>query len=131
MRIIKFRVWDLENKTWENPSILEVWNDSGKLEPFKYIKTGKLNPLYSPIENYIIQQFTGVYDKNQKEIYEGDIIKWIDPSTIHENVLVTYDEVSAGFKLNLSWNKCSFSHISRERIEILGNIYENPELLEK
>lgn len=73
-RELKFRVWSIEDKNWDNPSILEVWNDSGKLEPFQYIKTGHLNPIYMPLENYIIQQFTGLKDKNGKEIYEGDII---------------------------------------------------------
>ena len=75
MRELKFRVWSIEHKNWDNPSILEVWNDSGKLEPFQYIKTGHLNPIYMPLENYIIQQFTGLTDTDNTEIYEGDIVK--------------------------------------------------------
>ena len=37
-REFKFRVWSLEDKCWDNPAILEVWDESGKLEPYSYIK---------------------------------------------------------------------------------------------
>ena len=54
MREFKFRVWSIEEKQFISPNILEVFDESGDLTAFKYIKTGKLNPLYMPVENYII-----------------------------------------------------------------------------
>ena len=125
MREIKFRVWNIQDKRWDNPSILEVWNDSGKLEPYSFVKTGKLNPLYIPIKNYVIQQFTGLLDKNGREIYEGDIV-------IHENpysTSVTKEQGEIIFDKGAFWlrNESGDWYFDTSPI-VIGNIFENPEL---
>lgn len=162
MRELKFRVWNIQDKCWDNPSILEVWNDSGKLEPYSFIKTGKLNPLYIPIENYVIQQFTGLLDKNGKEIYEGDIVEETTskgpnlPERFKNYVLKDNEKhkiqkiqwgkyADGGYSDSvecwmfgednslselISRTKGSYHEWVRE-YEVIGNIFENPELLEK
>ena len=141
-RIIKFRVWNIEDKCWDNPSILEVWNDKGKLEPFQYIKSGKLDPIYTPIENYIIQQFTGLLDKNNKEIYEGDILElkneesYLD-SYKHSKFIVKWNGYYLAFFENIQLNIKSYMGDDPYRFikcfskysQIIGNIFENPDLL--
>jgi len=133
MRELKFRVWSIEEKQFISPNILEVWDESGDLTPFKYIKTGKLNPLYMPVENYIIQQYTGLTDKNKKEIYEGDILDFTARYKQTGPVEVIYYGASFGCVitddggLKEFWN---LSHIVQQHYpEIIGNIFENPELL--
>ena len=86
-------------------------------------------------ENFKIMQFTGAHDKRGKEIYEGDILKE-QPNGYIGKVLWDWD----GY-LSVEWNSdydmeypdwlwsamiCDHS----DRIEVIGNIYENPELLD-
>lgn len=130
---LKFRVWSKEQKSWDNPAILEVWDDSGKLEPYEYIKTGRLDPIYMPVENYIIQQYIGLKDVSGKEIYKGDVIRnqagrifvveYIRKGFEYRELLRTTD----GFVIP---QKCTVVSIGDEALcQVIGNIFENPELV--
>lgn len=132
-RPFKFRVWDKENKTWHNPNILEVWEETGNLEPYQYIKTGKLDPIYMPLDNWIIQEYTGVKDKDGKEIYEGDIIEYTYEIYEHDfetgNIGEVYFEDGA-FIFDRKRGFCYFdSNFLKNTIKVIGNICENAELI--
>ena len=87
-------------------------------------------------ENYVLQQFTGLHDKNGKEIYEGDILK-ID--TLDPWILVVECHLAeCGYQFTFMNCKANvFKKVGEEEreppfpemIEVIGNIYENPELL--
>lgn len=69
----------------------------------------------------IVMQFTGLFDKNGKEIYEGDVVKCND---LLCDVYWDY----AGFRIRPLPNAVISINTNRD-IEVIGNIYENPELL--
>ena len=70
-------------------------------------------------ENLTIMQYTGLKDKNGKEIYEDDIAR--HPDHLRDHV-ITFNPLAG-------WLSNFIDGTSHEYIEVIGNIYENPELL--
>ena len=128
MREIKFRAWDKEDK--------RMIVDEQEFIPLKVTNKGvlKLSPFHkenlweiSDAKRFELMQYTGFKDKNAKEIYEGDIIRWHDIETF--DYLITYTD--GVFCLNEMPDSNFWHHreIISERWEVIGNIYKNPELL--
>lgn len=122
-RDIKLRVWSEKNK-----KMLEIQKHS--------FKTGLSMPYGSNMERYFgnLMRYTGLKDKNGKDIYEGDIVSFYNDEEYKfksTNALVIYD--SAAFMLEhkkLGKEYLGEMDIENMCIKIIGNIYENPELLE-
>lgn len=119
-REIKFRSWYKKGKTMTT---------SG----FHLTHKGEI--LFAvPVEqnDFILMQYTGLEDKNGKEIYEGDIIKFdFDYSNKTFNGIVYYS--GACFYAN---DGCSSGHLTlghlidnKRNVEVMGNVHENPDLL--
>ena len=115
MREIKFRAW-YKQQMW----VTFMINPYGEIEIHN---KGEVDDLYMPKDNeYILMQCTGLKDKNGKEIYEGDIVKqgnWVG------EIKWTRDFWGLG-----EGNYDDEGLYTRnQNLEIIGNIYENPELL--
>jgi uncharacterized phage protein (TIGR01671 family) len=114
MREIKFRAWDKKDK------IMSI--------PFNLYEIGTVNMEngYSR-KNYILLQYTGLHDKNKKEIYEGDLITNNSRNSDNPHPI----EFSEGRFIARYGNlKYDFAQeIETDCVEVIGNIYENPELL--
>lgn len=118
MREIKFRAWDKHEKKMilDIQECQRMYSDYG-LCLIDYLEGEKF---------YEVMQYTGLKDKNGKEIYDGDLLKWygrISP--------VKYEGSSFGYNPFGGPDKVLISYCKEPDIEIVGNIYENPELIDK
>ena len=113
MKETKFKVWDkLKNKMISEGV---EWN-IGMINEHK--------------DDFELMQFTGLKDKNGKEIFEGDIIKATYEQEF-EFGEVFWDNDSASFDIRGdNWKSMENLQEAPQYYEVIGNIYENPELLE-
>lgn len=133
MREIKFRAWDKNRNLMCTSDIAGHWKTDYLLDLEMTVWDTSKGLSFDGIveDTFEFMQYTGLKDKNGKEIYEGDIIEWVNWSN-NESKLITiieYENDYAAFFLG-NWYERSFPETSEEAL-IIGNIYENPELLTK
>jgi len=118
-REIKFRAWDLKNNEMK----------SGNMGLFMFVGTGSLGWNFADnwdigvTSDFILMQYTGLKDKNGKECYEEDIIL-IDG----DKHRIWFDDLEFLYGgVNKEWD--DYAGNMPYSFEIIGNIYENPDLL--
>lgn len=123
-REIKFRVWNGKSKEMIYPSESYNWTLSLDGEVFRNCGTSIKDK-----EKCVLQQFTGLVDKNENDIYEGDIVNVQIESGRLMTYIVEWCEETMGFRLS-STGLCDYNRpYSADSMEIIGNIFENPELV--
>ncbi|WP_242136673.1 YopX family protein [Bacillus cereus group sp. BfR-BA-01360] len=126
MREIKFRAWVLKDEALD-----------GLMENMmEYDVESFHDPLYEYKQgNIILMQYTGLKDKNGKEIYEGDIVSRHEGGIHFQEEPLAEHVVKWGnfgwlpFEIGEGYQKCVYGEIYE--FIVIGNIYENPELLEE
>lgn len=120
MRDLEFRAWDIKNKSWIYSTHLP--------------KTESQAWFWDMVHEYgcIVEQFTGLYDKNGKKIFEGDIIKskHHNPSIFKVEFLeggfcATYGDEDSSMPIDIN----HFFDSTGCMIEVIGNIREHSDLL--
>lgn len=144
MREIKFRVWIKDESKMiylddkENDVEINFLNNiTSNHETYWEVVTKVSDLRFAHMPQYfdsrdsenVLMQYTGLKDKNGKEIYEGDILNM----TYHGSVSIVEPEIKSVVSFErgtfIIENGFSLGKIGRS-LEVIGNIYENPQLLE-
>ena len=127
----KFRFWDKETKTMQK---------SPKIE----LRQGMTLDTIFDDDRVIFMQCTGLKDKNSKLIYEGDIVQttfgdnskiifyviWSNENALFNGKIIKKGKTNA-FCINEDYLYYLLANGIDEKTEVIGNIYENPELLKE
>ena len=137
MREIKFRAWDESQKVMHNEfQFVKSGNDgndwilfTSHKQPISDYEVWTKNPYFA--QQLKIMQFTGLLDKNGKEIYEGDIIRdGLSPSVVefksHTNTSYGHGDSNTTQYLGYAFH---FWASGLGAVEVIGNVHENPELI--
>ena len=149
MRELKFRVWCKRTQEYHTPIDEEdydadgdnLWlhmciDTNGRLY---YIETSNEGADFEYVthdceiidgkdaKNFIVEQYTGLKDKNGKEIYEGDIVSGHSPYYIEKFEIAWREDRAGWFGFTTDDYTCPLCNIMH--LEVIGNIHGNPELL--
>ena len=124
--IPKFRAW---HKTWEEMGKVKRIRFDGEGNVTTVLFEGKILGVNTHTDEIEFMQSTGLKDKNGKEIFEGDIVKM---ATDVYSKLTYYEVVrhrGGAYRLESKQHGCEL-WLRHADCEVVGNVYENPELLE-
>lgn len=114
-RVIKFRAWDGEKMRDD----IRISNDG-----FAYdLDIGKER-------SWPLMQFTGLHDRNGKEIYEGDVVRVAPAQGLYTGLMEVFWNEDGCWEPFVYPNDPTCGYKDHRGAEVIGNIYENPELLE-
>ena len=128
MREFKFRAWHRERKCWVNT--LHIYEDGSWCAGIQEER--------GLVEGYDerecdLMQYTGLHDRLGKKVFEGDIIKYFQADACQIPAEVYWDKSQSGFRLATGGDR----QFGKTRLllfakigEVIGNVHENPELLE-
>lgn len=136
MEKIKFRAKRLDNGKWVfGVPIPNSYGDRVFFIPL--LLTDKIAYPFERLVDWVVEvmpetigQYTGLKDKDGAEIYEGDIIRFVPLETSINNRVVKFEKGVFKAELTRSGSSITLSNFHESEIKVIGNIYENPDLLE-
>lgn len=143
MREIKFRGMDLQGR-WHYGLVTHIQTSKGGYAEGWYISNAVGMPCAYPVRPETVSQYTGLKDKNGKEIYEGDLVRGpsdsrpvMGPFSKSNKRVQCVFEVRYGdnwfgaYWLKEHGKKIQRTYPNPSGVEVIGNIFENPELITK
>ncbi|MCW0924628.1 YopX family protein [Streptococcus anginosus] len=126
--IPKFRAWD---KTHKKMGFIDAHMTDGIFQSVKIFDEDDDD--WQESENFILMQSTGLFDENGKDIFEGDVVRQVRTQPTTENEIITGVVTmleGAWLLINDREQLASYLWSETDTNKVVGNIYENPELLE-
>ena len=123
----KFRVWDKQDECYaysNNSDVDLLYIETDGNLTYGVYSNDYEDMIYIPESEVIIEQCTGLKDKNGQLIYEGDLIKIDDDVAV-----IKWSDYYARFMLESSEDNFDFETTYAEECKVIGNIHENKELL--
>lgn len=131
MREIKFRAWDgsryiyFDNHQYDLVyNDISGWNVKPNIPNFQGEWVSGQSQSKTP--DFVLEQFTGLHDKNGKEIYEGDVVDWLGDKGVVVFHLTRWAIRIKSLRFPQSFHQWSLKHM-----EVIGTVHENQELLTK
>lgn len=126
MREILFKGKEINSEKWVEGYLVKISEDDYRIATeedinWSYTKLGDYDGVMTCVDHNTICQYTGLTDKNGNKIWENDILRfeW-DKKKIVD--VIKYDPPMFTYSNSVRWNLC--------KDEVIGNIFDNPELLE-
>lgn len=127
MREVKYRLWCKERQ--EMIDIRKMYFEDGKLTAISCVDHDSNFEYFTEDNDHVLMQYTGLKDKNGREIYEGDIL--------HIKTKKGYEHIGNIGVIRMSHTAYvvgtstgEYLVVYCDELEVIGNIYENPEILE-
>lgn len=139
MREIKFRAWTKRDDCWIGGFSIHqsgLFSDliNAKIEEPQHIAIADAHwQVLSKQDDIVVMQYTGLKDKAGRDIYEGDIL--LNPKYGKAEVVFQYGcfgvDIYSPYKLGSGFYSFNTIIADYENCEVIGNVYENPELINK
>lgn len=141
MRPIKFRIWEItqQKMVYETPHVAVTIDGRPR---FISEREALIEGKFWPEDLFVLEQFTGLKDRNVKDIYEGDILRiaeWNGTEVVFTQTgKVYWDPYACRFSIATDGGRGRISELNtstngllseQSRDEVVGNVHENPDLL--
>lgn len=138
MREILFRGKRIcENKNWVEGCLVNLDGDSGHVFIVPFFRRASTMPICRIVEytsHYVdpetVGQFTGLTDKNGTKIFEGDVVRVDGENRWYSDYACRWGEGNLEFELANKKESIGLGYFAPYELEVIGNIHDNPELLE-